>query len=30
MLCWVIGFISGVMYEEDEKRFFVIVIKVCK
>lgn len=26
-LCWAIGSISGAMYEEDEKRFLVMVIK---
>lgn len=26
-LCWAIGSISGAMYEEDEKRFLVTVIK---
>lgn len=29
-LCWAIGSISGAMHEEDEKRFLVTVIKVCK
>lgn len=27
-LCWAIGSISGAMYEDDEKRFLVTVIKV--
>ena len=27
-LCWAIGYISGSMHEEDEKRFLVTVIKV--